>query len=198
MTQRSTRPGRLERLGDRFLDLDSPTYGDERERAIVLAASSLGFSVGLVALMAFTILLALTGLPTVGFALWILAVLISLTMTGYAKAKGVDIQALGSRGSGRLTTWATIASFGTVLVWVLATYYWVTNGHGVLPVNWSPDLSTPAGSGDQRGWLRSMLVGAVGGGLVGTVWMLIDNARRRKAARAQLEESDRRDLPDED
>ena len=107
MTQRSTRPGRLERLGDRFLNLESPTYGDERERAVVLAASSLAFSVGLVALMAFTIVLALTGLPTVGFALWILAVLISLTMTGYAKAKGVDIQALGSRGSGRLTTWAT-------------------------------------------------------------------------------------------
>lgn len=85
-----------------------------------------------------------------------------------------------------------------MLVWALATYYWVTNGHGLLHVNWSPDLNTPAGSGDQRGWLRGMLVGAVGGGLAGTVWMLIDNARRRKAARAQLEESDRRDLPDED
>ncbi|WP_288798979.1 hypothetical protein [uncultured Arsenicicoccus sp.] len=58
--------------------------------------------------------------------------------------------------------------------------------------------STPAGSGDQRGWLRGMLVGAVGGGLVGTVWMLIDNARRRRAARAQLVESDGRELPDED
>ncbi len=43
-----------------------------------------------------------------------------------------------------------------------------------------------------------MLVGAVGGGLVGTVWMLIDNARRRRAARAQLVESDGRELPDED
>lgn len=173
-------------LGDRILDLDNPVYGDERQRIVTLEACALAFTVMGHVFVALAIVFAVTGAPVLGLVMFVLAATQALIASRYARSKGVDFQELVAQYAPRAGRRASVVSWVALVVFALAGPYWVHTGHGLLPLDWTPEIS-PGGGGDA---LQGALIGAVAGGAIGAVLAEVGRRKKAKTRAADLEADD--------
>lgn len=183
----SGRRGALDRLAERVMDLDSPAYGDEREKAVSLEASAFGltvaFGVGLVG----ALVAAVTGYPVVAVALLAMVLLPAAATGWYARRRGVDVQRLVDTAGARSTyTAAVLYGAGTALVF-LALSYLALAGRPVVSL---PDAGVVPGEGFLGGFLQG---GAVGGVLGGLATVVAGVLGMRRADRRAPDAGDRLD-----
>lgn len=172
---------RLDIAADRLLNLDSPVYGDERERRIVLEASSLGHvAVSFVGLAA-AVLAAAAGAVGASVVLVLVASVPSFTALWYSKRHGVDTAALALRDR-RLYAQTMGATFLLLALWCAAVAVYGFTGHPLVPV---PDVASWFRDTDA---LRGAAVGGAFGGVAGAVWVFLSG--RRAARRDVTDEPD--------
>lgn len=152
----------LDRVVERIMDLDSPAYGDERERVVSMESSSFGVTAGLYVGLLGALVTALFGLVLLPVALLVLAVLPAAAGWWYAKRRGVDTRQLADKAGAR-STMIGIVVYGAAMVLAFAAMtYTVFTGHPVLPAP-SPDVSP--GEGFWGGMAQGAVVGGVLGGI---------------------------------
>lgn len=174
MTRRRTV---LDRLSDRVMDLDSPAYGDERERAVFMEASSFGLTTGLLAGVLGASVSALFGLVLLPIALLVVTLLPAGAAVWYAKRRGVDLQELADRAGARSTlVYAFVLGGGAVLTFAAMTWT-VFTGEGLIP---PPSVDVVPGEGFLGGMAQGAVIGGVLGGLAAIVGTVL---ARRKAGR---------------
>jgi hypothetical protein len=162
----------LGRAADRMMDLDSPVYGDERERALVMEAYTFGATATVYVCIGGAVVSAVLGGLLLPAVLLVAATLPSFASIWYARRRGVDLLAMSERATPRERRTAVLTLVGGMLVVLGAMLFTVRTGHGLVPL--------PEPSGTVSEVLDDALVGAIlggmGGGLVGLVMQLV---RRR-------------------
>lgn len=166
-------------LGDRILDLDNPVYGDERQRTVTLEACALAYTVMTRVLVVVALAFAVTGAPLVGAVVFALALYQGAVATNYARRKGVDFTELVAAYAPRAGRRAGLVMWLAMVAFAAASIYWMHTGHGLLPVDWTPEI-TPR-DGALRSALTGAFYGAMGGGLFGLLLSEITRRRRRAA-----------------
>lgn len=173
------------------MGLDSPAYGDERERAVFMESSAFGVTVGIFASIAAAFIAALLGQLILPAALIALSSVPSFAMIWYAKRRGVDISELAQRASGKSKAVIGAITYGGILLTVAAMYYTAWFGHGVIPL---PELAPFSAESSEA--LRSVLtgggIGLVGGGILGIALAL----RKRNAMAAAEAAADAEEFED--
>lgn len=173
----------LDRMAERVMDLDSPAYGDERERAVFMESSSFGLSVGIYAGLLGAVVAAVLGLLLLPVVLLATAILPSCAALWYAKRRGVDVQKLAENAGAR-SMMVNAVVLGAAMVLAFAAMSWtVFTGQPVLP---APSLQVTPGEGFFGGAAQGGLVGGMLGGLaaiVGGVLSYRQTNRRRGQSR---------------
>lgn len=168
----------LGRAADRLMDLDSPVYGDERERALVMEAYTFGATATIYVCIGAAVVSAVLGGLLLPVALLLAAALPSFASIWYARRRGVDLLAMSERATPRERRTAVVTVVGGMLVVLGAMLVTVRTGHGLVPL--------PEPSGTISGTLDDVLVGAIlggiGGGLIGLVVQLVRGRTRAAAA----------------
>lgn len=178
------RPTMFDRVAERIMDLDSPAYGDERERAVFMEASSFGLTAALYAglLSAFTA--SLFGFLLLPVVLLVVTLLPSGAAVWYARRRGVDVRKL-AESAGARSTMVSIVVFGAVMVLTFAAMtYTVFTGSPLLPV---PRIDVTPG----EGFFGGMAQGAVIGGMIGGLATVIGGLHSYRRARRLRDGSDR-------
>jgi hypothetical protein len=174
----------LDRFAERVMDLDSPAYGDERERAVSMEANTFGLTAGLYVGLLAAALFSLFGLLLLPVALLVFSVLPSAVATWYARRRGVNLHKLAENAGSR-STMVAIAIYGVALMLTFAAMaYTVFAGQ---PIISAPSIEVTPG----EGFLGGMAQGAVIGGILGGLAAVVGGAlsfrranRRRRAASA--------------
>lgn len=162
----------LGRAADRLMDLDSPVYGDERERALVMEAYTFGATATVYVCIGAAVVSAVLGGLALPVALLLAATLPSFASIWYARRRGVDLLAMSERATPRARRTAVLTVVGGMLVVLGAMLFTVRTGHGLVP------LPEPTGSVSEA--LDDMLVGGILGGMVGgAVGLVVQLVRRR-------------------
>lgn len=178
------KPSRLDRAAERIMDLDSPAYGDERERSVFMESNAFGLTVGLYAGLLGAVISAVFGLFLLPTALLVLTgILPSLSALWYARRRGVNPEKL-AESAGARSTMLGIVVFGTGMVLTFAAMaYTVFAGQPLLsPLQFNV---TPG-----EGFLGGMAQGAVVGGMIGGAAAIIGGVsgyRRANRGRSGLE-----------
>ncbi|WP_206515667.1 hypothetical protein [Georgenia faecalis] len=172
-------PGALDRAVARMMDLDSPTYGDERERAVFMEATAFGQTLAIYLGLAGALVAAVLGQLLVPVVLLALMWVPSVASIWYASRRGVDVADMGSRASRKTRAGVAASIFGGLVLTCGAMLYTLLVGHGLVPVP-EVDLTGPEHEGVLRSALTGALVGGAGGALVGAV--ISARKRRRTAA----------------
>ena len=170
--------GVFDRAADRLMNLESPSYGDERERSVFMEASTFGLTIGIYLNLAGALVAALLGQLLLPFALLLLMSIPSWATLWYAKRRGTDVAELAGRASARSRTTIAIVTFGGIVLVLAAMLLTVSTGHGVIPV---PDIDLTVGAGESV--LRGGLAGGAVGGALGALFALIVMARRSRRNR---------------
>lgn len=170
-----------DRAADRLLALDSASYGDERERAVFMEATTFGYMPTIYVSIAVAVVTAVLGQLLLPVVLLLLVGLQSWATIWYAGRHGVDVSDLAFRAETHLKRNAGIVVFGGFAVVLAALGYTVFTGHGLLEL---PALDL--GSGALGSALRGGVVGGGGGLLVGAVVMAV-KGRRRTRVPAEVE-----------
>ncbi|WP_152188506.1 hypothetical protein [Georgenia satyanarayanai] len=178
----STR-GARDRAADRLLALDSAGYGDERERAVFMEASTFGFMLAIYVSMAVAVVGAVLGQLLLPVLLLVLVGLQSGATIWYAGRHGVDVSELAFRAEPGLKRNAGLAVFGGFAVVLAALAWTVFTGHGLVELP-APDLD----SGPLASMVKGGVIGGGGGLLVGAVVMAVKDRRSRRAGGAPAEE----------
>jgi len=186
MTRRSN--GRVDRALDRMMALDSPVYGDERERAVFMESATFGMTVGLVASLGAAVVAAVLGTLVLPAVLLVAAAVPSWGTAFYAKRRGVDINELVGRVSLRERAGTVVLVFGAVTLTVAAMAWTVFTGHGLIELP-TPDVVGPDADNVWASMLRGGMVGGLGGALVGLVAAVV-GSRRGKATQEEDVEDD--------
>jgi hypothetical protein len=167
--------GARDRAADRLLALDSASYGDERERAVFMAATTFGYMVTVYVSMAVAVLTALVGHLLLPVLLMLLVGLQSWATLWYSGRRGVDVSELAFRAAPGTKRTVGIVVFGSFALILAALACTVFTGHGLIDL---PAVDVRSGA------LGSMVKGGVVGGgaglLVGAVAMAVQNARRAR------------------
>ncbi len=174
---------RLDRMAERVMDLDSPAYGDERERALILESSSFGMVTGLYVGFLGAFLASLFGLLLLPVVLLVMTTLPAAAASWYAKRRGIDLQRM-AESAGARSSMMHVLGYGTVTMLTSAALaYTVFTGEPLI----EPPSPDPA-SGE--GFLGGMVQGAVVGGFLGALAATVGGVhgmrrakRRREAAR---------------
>ncbi|MFC5998907.1 hypothetical protein ACFP6A_09270 [Quadrisphaera sp. GCM10027208] len=162
----SGRRGALDRLAERVMDLDSPAYGDEREKAVSLEASGLGLRVAFCAGMVGSLVAAVTGHPVVAVALLVMVFMPAGAAVWYARRRGVDLQQLLETAGTRSAYTATVLyGAGTTLTFTALTYL-AFAGRPLLRL---PEVEVVPGEGFVGGFVQGGAAGGVVGGLATVV-----------------------------
>ena len=167
--------GVLDKAAARLMALDSTTYGDERERAVFMEASTFGMTLGLYVSIAAAVVAAVLGQLLVPVVLLVVMMVPNWSTIWYAHRKGVDISELASRAGMRARVAISAFVFGGLLLVAAAMLYTVTTGHGLIALPYV-DLGAEAA----HSMVKGALVGAVAGGAIGGIFAL---AKARKAKR---------------
>ena len=169
--------GRIDRTLDQIMALDSPVYGDERERALFMESATFGMTIGIFASLAAAIVSAIFGALVLPVVLLLLAALVSWATMYYAKRRGVDVNELVGRVALRDRARTIVVTFGGIVLVLAAIAYTVFTGHGLVE---PPDLDLigPDASGVGASMVRGAVIGAFGGGLVGLVASIVGSRRR--------------------
>lgn len=169
----------FDRWSDRVMDLDSPAYGDERERTVFMEASSFGLTIGLYAGLAGSVVSAAFGLILVPTVLLALTILPAAATQWYARRRGVHLNTLAEEGGAKSTLVNMVAVCTVIALTFAAMTYTVFAGQPLLPF---PSVTVTPG----EGLLGGMAQGAVVGGMVGAVAGIIGSVvSYRKANRGR-------------
>ncbi|WP_258725313.1 hypothetical protein [Cellulomonas sp. NS3] len=179
----------LGRAADRLMDLDSPVYGDERERALVMEAYTFGATTTVYVCIGAAVVSAVLGGLLLPVALLLVATLPSFASMWYARRRGVDLLAMSERATARERRTAVLTLMGGVLVVLGAMLVTVRTGHGLVP------LPEPTGTASEV--LDDVLVGGILGGIAGgAVGLVVQLVRRRTRPVADGAEDGDDDLDD--
>ncbi|MGW6128844.1 hypothetical protein ACWFNE_02330 [Cellulomonas sp. NPDC055163] len=178
--------GILGRAADRLMDLDSPVYGDERERALVMEAYTFGATATVYVCIGAAVVSAVLGGLLLPVVLLVTATLPSFASIWYARRRGVDLLAMSERATPRERRTTVLTMVGGVLVVLGAMLVTVRTGHGLVPL--------PEPSGTVSEVLDSLVVGAIlggiGGGLLGLVVQLVRRRTHPAAAGTHGDDGD--------
>lgn len=178
------RPSMLDRVAGRMMDLDSPAYGDERERAVFMEASSFGLTIGLYAGLLSALVASVFGFVLLPVVLLVVTILPAAAAVWYARRREVDVTKLAENAGAR-STMVTIVVFGAVMVLTFAAMtYTVFTGLPLLP---APRLEVTPG----EGFFGGMAQGAVIGGMIGGLAAIIGGILSFRRAHRHPDESDR-------
>lgn len=180
----------IDRAVDRLMDLDSPTFGDERERSVLMAAATFGMTLGMLTCLVVAVVAAALGallLPVV--ALMLMGVP-SWAMIYYARRRGVAVDELADRGSPAQQAGSMALVFGGVVIALAGMAYTAFTGHGLVQLP-SVEIAGPHASGVAPSMVRGGIIGGAGGACLGLLAMIIGprlRARRAAAAPADVDE----------
>lgn len=166
----------LGRAADRLMDLDSPVYGDERERALVMEAYTFGATVTVYACVGAAVVSAVLGGLALPVALLLASVLPAVASTWYARRRGVDLLAMSERVTPRERRTAVLSVAGATIGVLALMLFTVRTGHGLVP------LPAPTDRGQHV--LENMLLGGILGGMVGGIAGGVTRLARRRRATA--------------
>ena len=191
--------GALDRAADRIMGVDSPAYGDERERAVVLEASTFGLTLGMCLSLGAALVAAVLGhvlLPGVLLAVMLLP---NLSTAWYAQRRGVDIAELAERRvrartndvrgtmifAGMFLARSKDVLGSMVFTGMFLTFaamaYTLFVGHGLVPAP-EVDVTGPDASGFGAGLMRGAVIGGMAGLLVAAAVTELSSRRARKPA----------------
>ena len=177
------RPSMLDRVAGRMMDLDSPAYGDERERAVFMEASSFGLTTGLYTGLLSALAAAVFGFMLLPVILLVVTILPAAAALWYARRRNVDVQKLAENAGAR-STMVSIVVFGAMMVLTFAAMtYTVFTGHPLLP---APRLEVTPG----EGFFGGMAQGAVIGGMIGGFAAIVGGILSFRRAHRHPDESD--------
>jgi uncharacterized iron-regulated membrane protein len=176
MTQK---PNRLDRVAERIMDLESPAYGDERERAVFMEASSFGLTTALYLGLLSTLIAAVFGFLLLPVALLVVTLLPSGAAVWYARRRDVNVQKLADKAGARSTMVNAVVFSAVMLLAFAAMTYTVFIGDPLLPV---PRLEVTPGEGFFGGMAQGAVIGGMIGGLAGIIGGVLSfrSARRRR------------------
>jgi hypothetical protein len=172
----------LDRFAGRMMDLDSPAYGDERERAVVMEASSFGLLMGLYAGLLSALLASVFGFVLLPVILLVGTILPLAAALWYAKRRGVSMEQLTENTAAKSTMVHTVV-FGAVgMLTFAAMTYTVFTGLALLPLS---HFDVTSGEGAWVGAIR----GGVIGGMLGSLATIIGGTLSFRRAHRHSDES---------
>jgi hypothetical protein len=181
-----SRTSYLGRAADRFMNLDSASYGDERERVVFMEASTFGTTIGTYLHLLGAVIAAAFGQLLLPLVLLVLMCVPALATGWYAARRDVDVPELAERAEAATKAVHLVLVYGGIVLVLVGMLYTVSTGHGLVPVP-EPDLT----SADTRRLLTSLLGGATIGGVVGGAaaagWSVMKALR---STRAPVEDGD--------
>lgn len=180
----SRRRNVLDRMADRVMDLESPAYGDERERSVVMESSTFGVTAGLYVGLAGALVASLVGLVLLPVALLVMTVLPSAAAFWYARGRGVNLHELAENAGARSTMLGIAVSGAAMVLTFAAMAYTVFAGESLLP---APSLEVTPGEGFVGGLAQGAVVGGMIGGLAAIVGGVhsFRRANRRRGTRGR-------------
>ena len=169
----------FDRLSDRVMNLDSPAYGDERERTVYMEASSFGLAIGLYAGLAGAVVSAAFGLFLLPTVLLGLTILPAAATQWYARRRGVHLNALAEESGARSTLVTMVVVCALMALAFAAMTYTVFAGQPLLPF---PSFSVTPGDGLLGGAAQGAVVGGMVGAVAGIIGSILSyrKANRRK------------------
>ncbi|GAA2114461.1 hypothetical protein [Kocuria atrinae] len=173
MTRKDTVMGHM---ADQVMDLDSPAYGDERERSVFMESSTFGLTIALYLGAAGAFTAALFGYLLLPAALLAMIACPSLAASWYAKRKGVDIQMMAETAGARSTVVNAAIFSGAMVLTCAVVSYTLWTGDSLLA---APSVDPVKNGGFLRGFLLGAAVGGMAGGLAG-LFGLIQGLRKAK------------------
>lgn len=180
----TNRENALDRAVARVMDLDSPAYGDERERAVFQEAGHFGLTIGLYLGLLVAMVASAFGLILVPVVLLVATVLPSGATHWYARRRGVNLNALAERSGSRSTLINIIAVSAVMMLTFVGMAYTVFAGQPLVP---PPSIEVTPGEGVLGGMAEGAVVGGVLGGLAGVVGAFYAH---RKAKRNSTDDQD--------
>jgi len=172
----------LDRVAERVMDLDSPAYGDERERAVFMESNSFGLTSGFYVGLLGAVVASIFGLVLLPAALLVMTILPAAAALWYARRRGVDLQKLAENAGARSTMIGIVVYGAAGVLTSAAMTYTVFTGQPVLPV---PPLEVTPGQGFMGGMAQGAVVGGMLGGaatIVGGVYSYRRANRRRQTS----------------
>lgn len=173
----------LDRAADRLLMLDSPIYGDERQRRVTLEACALGWVLGVFATQLAGVLAATLGAVGASIGFMVLAILLTVPTLWYAKRRAVSMDELARRDP-RLLRLSQAASFFIMAAWCAALAFYAYAGYPLLDLG--DPFSLENGGSDVVG---GMAIGGLVGGCAGGLMQLV-MSRRKSKPEPELEPDD--------
>lgn len=167
--------GARDRAADRLLALDSASYGDERERAVFMEATTFGYMLTIYVSIAVAVVAAALGQLLLPVLLLLLLGLQSWATVWYAGRRGVDVSDLAFRAEPALKRNAGLVVFGGMALTLAALAYTVFAGHGLLDLG-APDMD----SGLLASMLRGGIVGGAAGLAIAAVGMAVQGRRKAR------------------
>lgn len=156
----------LDRWTERVMDLDSPAYGDERERAVSMESSAFGLTAGLYVGLLAALVASLFGLILLPVVLLVVTVVPSVAALWYASRRNVNLQKLAENAGAR-STMVGIMIYGVAMVLTFAAMtYTVLAGEPMLP---TPSFEVTPGEGFFGGMAQGAVIGGMIGGLAAIV-----------------------------
>lgn len=171
----------LDRVAEQVMDLDSPAYGDERERAVFMESSTFGLTTGLYVGVFAAVIASVFGLVLLPVALLVMTILPWAAALWYARRRGVNLQEL-AESAGARSTMVSILVHGTAMVLTFAAMaYTVFMGQPVLP---APSIEVIPGEGFLGGMAQGAVVGGMLGGLAAIVAGVLSFRRANRRSKA--------------
>lgn len=174
----------LDRAAAGVMDLDSPAYGDERQRSVFMEAGHFGLTIGLYLGLFVALMASVFGLLLLPVVLLLVTVLPSAATHWYARRRGVNINSLAERSGARSTLVSIIVACSTVTLTFAGMSYTVFAGQ---PLVSPPSIGVTPGEGLLGGMAEGAVVGGMLGGLAGIVGALFAH---RKAKRSRADDLD--------
>ena len=172
-------PGRLSRLAAHVMHLDSPAYGDERERAVCMESNSFGLTIGIYLGLTLAIITSVFGLLFVPPLILAMTIIPSAAARWYSLARGVDTRKMADAAGDRSTT-VTIIAFGSAMALTFAALaFTIFTGTSIVP---TPSIEVTPGEGFFGGMVQGAAIGGVLGGLGAIIGGLVSNRRARTRA----------------
>ncbi|AVZ38449.1 MULTISPECIES: hypothetical protein [unclassified Dietzia] len=174
MTQRDSV---FDRWSDRVMNLDSPVYGDERERTVFMEASSFGLTIGLYAGLAGAVVSAAFGLILLPVVLLALTILPAAATQWYAWRRGVHLNALVERSGARSAMVTMVGGCALVALVFAAMTVTVFAGQPLLP---TPSVTLTPGQGPLGGAAQGAVIGGMIGAVAGMIGSVVSYRKARR------------------
>ncbi|PPB50362.1 hypothetical protein C4K88_00090 [Arthrobacter pityocampae] len=176
------RPNKLDRVAERIMDLDSPAYGDERERAVFMEASTFGLTTALYAGLVSAFLASVFGFLLLPVVLLVVTLLPSGAAVWYARRRNVNVQMLAETAGARSTMVSTVV-FGAMMTLTFAAMaYTIFAGQPLLTIS---RIEVTPGEGFFGGMAQGAVVGGMIGGLAAIIGSLLSFRRANRLREAR-------------